>query len=403
MTNQKPKFAICGLGVINGKGLGLSPRTLQAEAARRAIEDAGLKRSDIDGAINGIGAAGSMPGGGGWIDGYSRVAGLKPNFYFTTARGAIGSVSGMLAATRAIELGIANYVVIAAGDAAYSNIRGLLDQKPVARSRAGRGNSLLGNDLLGFTAAISAGNIHGFFAARHMHEFGTTSEQFGAVAVSGRTWANLNPEAQSYGKPLTIEDHQNSPLIVEPYHQFDCCLESDSGAAIVVTTEERARDLPSTPISIMGLGIGDQAREQWWDKTNYTTFDVATARDAAFRQAGIQLSDIDVAHFYDCFTGEVIMQLEDYGFCKKGEGGPFVEDGNTLPGGTIPVNTGGGMLSGFMLYEFTGLTEIVRQLRGEGGQRQVEGAEIGLYTGCGGEMLIPGMCSIHGTAVLGRL
>lgn len=395
-------FAICGLGFIAGKGLAMSARSLQAEAARRAIEDAGLKRSDINGAIQANGVAGSMPGGGGWIDGYSRVLGLTPNWYYSIGRGAIGSVSGMLAATRAIELGLADYVVLAAGDCAYSNARGLLDAKPIQRSRAGRGNSILGNDLLGFTSTVSAGNIHGFLATRHMHEYGTTSEQFGAVAVSGRAWANLNPEAQSHGKPLTIDDHQRSPMIVEPYHQYDCCLESDSGVAIIVTTEERARDCAAPMVKIMGLGLGDQTRKQYWDKTNYTTFDVATARDQAFRQAGIELGDIDVAHFYDCFTCEVIMQIEDYGFCKKGEGGPFVAEGHTLPGGSLPLNTGGGMLSGHMLYEFTGLAEIVKQMRGEGGLRQIADAEIGMYTGCGGEMLIPGMSSIHGLAVLGR-
>jgi acetyl-CoA acetyltransferase len=160
-------------------------------------------------------------------------------------------------------------------------------------------------------------------------------------------------------------------------------------------------DLARPPVDILGLGIGDQSGKQWWDKSNYTTFDVATARDAAFAQAGVTLKDIDVAHFYDCFTGEVIMQLEDYGFCPKGQGGPFVAAGNIAPGGTIPLNTGGGMLSGFMLFEFTGLAEIVRQLRGDGGARQVMDAHIGMYTGCGGEMLVPGMCSIHGTAVLG--
>jgi acetyl-CoA acetyltransferase len=403
MKRSKSQFAICGLGVVTGKGLKKSARTLQAEAARLAIADAGLKRSQINGAINGTAAAGSMPGGGGWIDGYSRVLGLNANFYFTVARGAIGSIVGMLAATRAIDLGLADYVVIAAGDAAYSNIRGLLDAKPLARSRAGRANSILGTDLLGFTATVSAGNIHGFLATRHMHEFGTTSEQLGAVAVAARAWANLNPEAQSYGKPLTLEDHQKSPLIVEPYHQYDCCLESDSGVAIVVTTEERAKDLARRPVGILGLGIGDQSGKQWWDKTNYTTFDVATARDAAFVQAGITLENIDVVHLYDCFTCEVIMQLEDYGFCEKGQGGPFVAAGNTAPGGTIPVNTGGGMLSGFMLFEFTGLAEIVRQLRGEGGARQVKDARVGMYSGCGGEMLMPGMCSIHGTAVLGSI
>jgi acetyl-CoA acetyltransferase len=402
MSAFNKKFAICGLGALNGKGLGLSARSLQAEAARLAIQDSGLERSQIDGAINGIGSAGAMPGGGGWTDSFSRVLGLRSNFYFTVARGAIGSIAGILAATRAIELGLANYVVIAAGDCAYSNIRGLLKAQSIARSRAGRGNYILGNDLLGYSATVSAGNIHAFFATRHMYEYGTTSEQFGAVAVACRAWANLNPQAQSHGKRLTIEDHQNSPLIVEPYHQFDCCLESDSGTAFIVTTAERARDLRPKPISILGVGLGDQSGHQWWDKTNYTTLDAARSRDAAFRQAGISLADIDVAHLYDCFTGEVIMQLEDYGWCKKGEGGSFAEEGNIAPGGTIPINTGGGMLSSHMLFEFTGAAEIIRQLRGEGGARQVKDAEIGLYTGHGGEILIPGMSSIHGTVVLGR-
>jgi acetyl-CoA acetyltransferase len=205
-----------------------------------------------------------------------------------------------------------------------------------------------------------------------------------------------------YGKPITVADHQASPLIVEPYHMLDCCLESDAGVAIVVTTAERARDLKQVPVHIMGLGFGDQARQQWWEKTNYTQLDVAPAKEAAFGQAGIELGDIDVAQFYDCFTAEVLFQIEDYGWCEKGEGGPFVEAGNIGPGGTIPINTGGGMLSGFYLYDYSGLAEGVRQIRGDCGERQVPDAEVALVTGHGGEMIIPGMCSTHGCAILGR-
>jgi acetyl-CoA acetyltransferase len=380
----------------------MSTRTLQAEAARLAIEDAGLTRSQIDGAISGLGAAGSMPGGGGWVDGYSRVLGLPAKFYWSVARGGVASMIGMLNAMQAIEAGIADYVVVSTGDAAWSNSRGKLAAKSVARSRAGRGNYTLGNDQLGYSSALSAANIHAFLATRHMHEYGTTSRQFGAIAVALREWACLWPEAQMYGKPMTVEDHQNSPLIIEPYHLFDCCLESDAGVAFVVTSAERARDLKKPPVYIMGLGFGDHARQLWWDKENYTQLDVRPARDAAFRRAGIDLADIDVAHLYDCFTAEVLFQLEDYGWCKKGEGGPFAESGNIGPGGTIPINTGGGMMSGFYMYEYTGVAEIVWQLRGEAGTRQVKDAEIGMVTGHGGEMIIPGMCSTHGLAVLGR-
>ena len=153
---------------------------------------------------------------------------------------------------------------------------------------------------------------------------------------------------------------------------------------------------------IVGLGFGDHARQQWWDKTNYTQLDVAPAKEAAFKQAGIQLEDIDCAQFYDCFTAEVVFQIEDYGWCKKGQGGPFAAEGAMAPGGIIPVNTGGGMLSGYYLFDYTGLAEAVVQLRGEGGARQVKDAEIALVTGHGGEMVIPGMCSTHACAILGR-
>src|SRR5262249_46000478 len=151
---------------------------------------------------------------------------------------------------------------------------GKLNASPVARGRAGRGNYSLGNEMLGFSAAQTAAGLHAFFATRHMHEYGTTSAHFGAIAVSCRQWACLDPEAQMYGRPITVEDHQQSPLVVEPYHLLDCCLESDAGVAIVLTTAERARELKRPPIFVMGLGFGDHARKHWWDKTNYTQLDV---------------------------------------------------------------------------------------------------------------------------------
>ena len=402
MAAGNRQFAIVGLGQFNGRGLAKSARHLQAEAARLAIADAGLEKKDVDGAINGLGVGGSMPGGGGWVDSFSRTLGLPTKFYWTVARGGTASIIGLVAATRALELGLAEYVVVACAEAAWSNSHGKLATTPVGRGRAGRGNYSLGTEMLGFSAAQTAAGLHGFFATRHMHEYGTTSEHFGAVAVSCREWACLNPTAQMHGRPITVEDHQASPLIVEPYHLLDCCLESDAGVAIVLTTAERAKELKKPPIYVMGLGFGDHARQQWWDKTNYTQLDVAPAKDAAFRQAGIQLEDIDCAQFYDCVTAEVVFQIEDYGWCKKGQGGPFAAEGAMAPGGKIPVNTGGGMLSGYYLFDYTGLAEAVVQLRGEAGQRQVKDAEIALVTGHGGEMVIPGMCSTHACAILGR-
>ena len=402
MASDNRKFAIVGLGSLNGRGLAMSSRTLQAEAARRAIADAGLEKRDVDGAINALGVGGSMPGAGGWVDSFSRVLGLPAKFYWSVARGGTGALIGLVAAMRALETGMANYVVIACGDAAWSDSHGKLNASPVGRTRAGRGNFTLGNEMLGFSAAATAGGLHAFFASRHMHEYGTTSEQLGAVAVSCRQWACLDPAAQMHGRPITIADHQRSPLIVEPYHLLDCCLDSDAGVAFILTTAERARELKKPPVYVMGLGFGDHARKLWWDKANYTQLDVAPAKEAAFRQAGIELSDIDVAQLYDCFTAEVVFQIEDYGWCEKGHGGPFIAEGALAPGGKVPVNTGGGLLSGYYLYDYTGLAEGIRQLRGECGERQVRDAEIALVTGHGGEMIVPGMCSTHGCAILGR-
>ena len=329
------------------------------------------------------------------MDTFPRVLGLPVKFYWTVARGGTGGIIGLVAATQALELGLANYVVVACGEAGWTRAHG-------PRRGALRGNSIYGNDLLGFSAGASAASSHAFFARRYMYEYGATSEDFGAVAVAQRAWAGRNPEARFSDVAMTIDDHQNSRWVIEPYHLLDICLQSDAGTAIVVTTAERARDLKKPPVSVLGIGFGDQARQAWWDKTNYTQLDVGPAREAAFGQAGISLADIDVAEFYDCFTGEVLFHLEDYGWCEKGSAGAFIREGNTGYRGSIPVNTGGGLLSDYYLFDFTGLQEAVLQLRGEGGGRQVEGAEIALATGHGGEMLMPGMCSTHACVVLGR-
>jgi len=207
--------------------------------------------------------------------------------------------------------------------------------------------------------------------------------------------------------PLTKEDYFAARMISEPFCLFDYCLECDGAVAVVTTSSARARDLRQPPVYVTASaqgGAGSWGQSITWmgmpDEIFASSGHRPVARDL-YRRAGLGPADVDVALIYDHFTGMVLMQLEDYGFCPKGQGGPFVAAGNIAPGGTIPLNTGGGMLSGFMLFEFTGLAEIVRQLRGDGGARQVKDARVGMYTGCGGEMLVPGMCSIHGTAVLG--
>jgi acetyl-CoA acetyltransferase len=235
-----------------------------------------------------------------------------------------------------------------------------------------------------------------------MAVYGTTSEQLGAISVQQRAWACRNPEAKMYGRPITLEDHQNSPLVVEPYHLLDISQVSDGAIAFILTTRERAADLQKPVVSVLGQGFGEVAAELWWEKKNFTEMAVANAKKQAFEEAGITLDDIDVAQLYDCFTAEVLFQLEDYGWAKKGEGGPFVAQGNIGPGGSIPVNTSGGLLSCYHLGDLTGMAEAIRQVRGEAGERQVPDCEVALTTGHGGELVSPGMCSIHTTTLLGK-
>jgi acetyl-CoA acetyltransferase len=369
---------------------------LEAEATRLAIEDAGLERSDINGAIQLRRA-----GGGGeravLTDAFPRVLGLPVNFYYTMGRGGCLAGLGIPQAWAMLELGIADYVVLT----------GAVDDH--SRAQASRGEGVRGmarttpkegywGKPFGDLRAVSH---HSFFAARHMAEYGTTSEQLGAIAVAQRQWANLNPDAKFYDKKMTLEDHQNSPMIVEPYHLLDVCQISDGAVSIVLTRADRAKDSPNKPVWVLGAGLGEAMAKLWWEKRNFAELAVAPAKKTAFERAGITLDDIDLAQLYDCFTGEVLFQLEDYGWAEKGEGGAFVAEGNTAPGGTIPINTGGGLLSAHHLGDLTGLAENVTQLRGEAGARQVKDAKTAFFTGHGGEALSPGMCSIHSTTVLG--
>jgi acetyl-CoA acetyltransferase len=220
-------------------------------------------------------------------------------------------------------------------------------------------------------------------ARRHMHEYGTTAEQLASIAVSARTFAAWNPSAQ-YRAPLTIDDVLSSRMIADPLHKLDCCIVSDGGGAVVMTTAERARDLARAPVHVLGAG----ASQTHWhisQMPDFTRTSAAACGATALSQAGLRPSDVDVAQLYDSFTITTLLLLEDLGFCEKGEGGPFAESGAIGPGGSLPVNTDGGGLSachpgmrGIFL-----IVEAVRQLRGEAGPAQVRGCEIALACGSG--------------------
>lgn len=396
----RDKFAIVGLGITKqGRLPDLTPRMLETEAAKLAIEDAGLKPSDIDGAIHChlIGGSGSVPE---WQDSFARILGLPAKFLWFVGRGGAVSASSIVMATQALELGLAKYVVVVIGLDMWS--RGHVERRKQG-FEVGRGYVVGNRPLYGLDLGdLQPATHHCFLVTRHMHEFGTTSRQLGAIAVAERAWANMNPAAVMYGRPMTIEDHQNSAVFCWPFHWLDICLTQDGGEAFIITTAERAKALKKPPVYIMGVGFGEMMEKLWWEKTNYTQFAVESGKKDAFRLAGIELKDIDFCELYDSMTGEVLIQLEDYGFCKKGDGGPFCASGAIAPGGSLPVNTGGGMLSSHYLLDMTQMGEAIIQLRGEGGARQVKKNEIALVSGYGGEILRPGMCSIHSTVVLRR-
>lgn len=230
---------------------------------------------------------------------------------------------------------------------------------------------------------------------RHMHLYGTTTEQMGLVAVQTRAHANRNPRAVMHGRPMTLEDHATSPMVADPLRRFDCCLESDGAAAVVVTTRERARETKATPVELLGYeeAVGPRYGYAGFANHNMPEEDYATGGGTRvarrlWESTGVTPDDVDVAQIYDHYTGMVLLALEDFGFCKRGEGGPFVEEGS------LPFNTSGGGLSEAYVHGLNHVVEGVRQLRGTS-TSQVDGAEICLVTGAAG---VPGSALLLGKA-----
>jgi len=271
--------AIVGMGLLTGPQPGKTARLLEAEATRLAIEDAGLRPSQIHGALQ----LRRTAGGGErplLSDAFPRVLGLPVNFYYTIGRGGCLAGLGVATALSFLDLGIADYVVLAGGVDDYSRTRKSKEQGTIGMvhtEKEGYWGKPFGD--------LRAPSHHSFFAARHMHEFGTTSKQLGMISVQQRQWAQMNPRAHFYGRPITLADHQASPYVVYPYHLLDICLVSDGAVAVVMTTEERARDARRPPVWVLGVGFGEAMADLWWEKQNYTRLAVRTAKAQAFAQA----------------------------------------------------------------------------------------------------------------------
>ena len=377
-ASLKDKYAIVGIGQSRiGKVPELSDYGLQLTAVKHALDDAGLKKQDIDGLITHSHLLGAVRVH------HQRVAerlGINTDFGLSVSSG--GATSGLMVqvAIATIEAGFCNTVLCLHGD------KGRTRRPEDAQETAGGNAPEYG--MFGATAQ------HALGATRHMHDYGTTHDQLGAIAVAFRKHASLNPSAQMRD-PITLEDYHRSRWVVWPFHLLDCCLVSDGAAALIVTSAERARNLRQPPVYVMGMGRANNSRG--WIYGNHMIELAAKESGAkAFRMAGVTPADIDTAQIYDCYTYIVLAPLEDYGFCKKGEGGPYVAGGRLELGGSLPTNTSGGMLSEGYVEGMLQIVEAARQLRGQAGARQVPEAELAIVSGNGGNTVC------HSTLILRR-
>jgi acetyl-CoA acetyltransferase len=376
--------AIAGLGLTElGKVYGRSSAQFAADAVRLAVADAGLRLADVDGLLTSSGVTGGVS-----VD-LQRDLGLT-DLRLLSHMQAYGSTAGSMVqfASMAVQSGMASVVACVFADSPL---------RPERRSSAIYGTRHAGAGwwgLLGASGVIGANPMYALAARRHMERFGTTSEQLGHIAVAQRAWAGLNPAAQMR-VPITLADHQESRWIAEPFHLLDCCLVSNGGIAVLVTTAERAAAMAQPPVHVLGWAQSHPGRYLRRNPDFGLVSGAASAGPAALAMAGLGLADVDAAELYDCYTFTVLITLEDYGFCPKGEGGPFAASGVLGPGGKLAVNTGGGQLSGYYMWGMTPLSEAVIQARGQGGDRQAQAHDIILVSGNGGVL------DHHSTLVLG--
>jgi len=373
----KDKACIVGIGetaYCRKPGSGLSEEALQLRAAVAALDDAGLKGRDIDGIL-------AFPNVGKCEAFAASLGSANLRFAAIIHMGGAAPVASLRLAAMAVATGAATHVLIPAGWNGYSGAR---VRQTVTTDRNSIPGGAIAWDYYLPQGLTVPPQWYALMARRHMHEYGTTHEQLGAVAVAMRRHAQLNPGAVMHGKPLTLADYLASPMLADPYRVNDCCLETDGAAACIVTTPERARDLGKTPVYIMGAAAGQPyPADEITNRRDFHATGLTIAAPEAFRMAGVTPGDAHFAQIYDCFTFEVIQQLEEAGFCRRGEGGPFVEGGAIELGGRLPVNTHGGLLSEAHSLGIGHIVEAVKQLRGAAGARQVSGAEIGVVTGWG--------------------
>ena len=386
MESLRGKVAIVGaadtdVGIVPD----LSATQLCIDAARRALADAGIGKDQVDGLVT----CNSMAEPYMYhAEAMAEYLQIFPRYCISVGAGGGTTFSILHHAASAIVTGMCDTVLITMADSLRSGLS--REQAMLMQSSTGHGQfeQPYGPTVPAYYALI---------AQAHMARYGTTPEQFARIAVACRKHAALNPTAQMR-EPITVEDVVNSRLIADPLHLLDCSLVSDGGSAVILTSAERAADFPHAPVYMLGVGEG-HGHEHISQARSLTTSAALESGQRAYAMAGLAPKDMDFAQLYDCFTPTVLLELEDLGFCDKGEGGAFVESGAIELGGSLPVNTHGGLLShchpgnpGSMFA----LTETVTQLRGQAGARQVQGAEVAMVHAQGGIM------SSHTSLILGR-
>jgi len=357
------RAAVTGVGeTAYTRGSGRSGLALSLEASLAAVADAGLSPRDIDGVIPMIGRGAIAED----IIANFGISNLR--FSAQVPMGGASPVASLQCAAAAISAGLCRHVLILIGRDAFAGGRAAtrVHQIPAFRT-VGEFELPLG--------AVSPAQLYAPMARRHMEQYGTT--------VTTRQHAALNDRA-IMRKPITIEDHHASRMISDPFRLLDCSQENDGGAAVIVSHPDAARELARPRVLISGTAEGHpDSPASITQRGDLTRLGTAKAAPIAFAMAGMQPSDIDVAEIYDCFTYIVLCQIEDLGFCAKGEGGRFIREKGIGLNGALPVNTHGGLLSQGHMAGMNHIVELVRQLRGEGGLAQVKDAEIGLVTGYG--------------------
>ncbi len=371
------KVAVVGAATFGqGRAPGFQSSDLAAIAARDALSQAGLTPADVDGLFfcHPTDTFGGLS--------FAQYLGIHPKITDNNRVGGSAFQAYIEQAAFLLDAGMIDVALIAFGN-----------NQATATGK-------LSSTILPMTyetpyKPINPVSSYALAAARHMHQYGTTQEQLGAVALAARGWAQLNPEAFKRD-PLDMDTYMASRTVSSPLKVLDCCLVTDGAAAIVLTRADKARDLTANPIAVLGAASATTHREIAW----MSDLTVTAAKDSgarAYAAAGVTAKDIDVVQVYDAFTINTILFLEDLGFCPKGEGGRFVEDGRIAPGGDLAVNTNGGGLSCCHpgMYGMFTLVEAIRQLRGECGERQAKDPHLAIAHGNGGVL------SSQATVILG--